>query len=211
MELRTALFGKEISKLKQDEEEYKIQLRSSEINRHNLTDLLNMTISFRDMNSGKMKSVPISTVTQIELNNTYGSIKRKNLKRVITLYSNVLTNYTPTAVNLELKKTLENFKQKPADVSIAQTGEGEQQKEAGNFLTGALIIALALILFVLVLQFNSVSKPVIILMEIVFSIIGVLLGFAITGMEVSVVMTGIGIVGLAGIVVKKRNSCNRVC
>ncbi|MCU0374395.1 MAG: efflux RND transporter permease subunit [Chitinophagaceae bacterium] len=202
LELRTALFGKEISKLKEDEEEYKIQLRSSEMKRHNLTDLLNMNISFRDMNSGQLKSVPISAVTRIELTNTYGSIKRKNLKRVITLYSNVLTGYTPTAVNLELKKIIDNFKQKPADVSIAQTGEGEQQEETGAFLSGALLVALALILFVLVLQFNSVSKPIIILMEIVFSIIGVLLGFAITGMEVSVVMTGIGIVGLAGIVVK---------
>ena len=88
------------------------------------------------------------------------------------------------------------------DVTITQTGEGEQQAETGAFLGKALLIALMLILFILVLQFNSVSKSVIILTEIIFSIIGVLLGFAITGMEVSVVMTGIGIVGLAGIVVK---------
>lgn len=201
-ELRTALFGKEISKLKDDEDEYKIQLRSLETRRNSLSDLLNMTISFRDFTTGQLKNVPISAVTKIELNNTYGSVKRKNLKRVITLYSNVLTGYTPTAVNLELKKTIDRFNQKPADISIAQTGEGEQQQETADFLSRAMVIALALILFVLVLQFNSISKSIIILSEIVFSIIGVLLGFSISGMNVSVVMTGIGIVGLAGIVVK---------
>src|SRR5690606_11085743 len=120
----------------------------------------------------------------------------------ITLRSNVLSGYTPTEVNLRIKDHIENFKLTAEGVTIRQTGEGEQQAETGAFLTQALIYALMLILFILVLQFNSVSKPVIILTEIVFSVIGVLLGFAITKMEVSVVMTGIGIVGLAGIVVK---------
>jgi multidrug efflux pump subunit AcrB len=101
-----------------------------------------------------------------------------------------------------IKDAIDNYNKVSDDVTIAQTGEGAQQAETGAFLFKALIIALMLILFVLVLQFNSVSKPVIILTEILFSIIGVMLGFAITGMEVSIVMTGIGIVGLAGIVVK---------
>lgn len=201
-ELRTALFGKEVSKLKDNEEEYKIQVRSEVQRRQSLTDLMNMNITFRDMNSGQVKTVPISSVADIEFTSTYGSVKRKNLKRVITLYSNVLTGYTPTAVNQQLTKVLNDFRQKPVDVTIRQTGEGEQQEEAATFLSNALLVALALILFVLVLQFNSISKSIIILSEIIFSIIGVLLGFAITGMEVSIVMTGIGIVGLAGIVVK---------
>nr|MCU0395151.1 efflux RND transporter permease subunit [Chitinophagaceae bacterium] len=202
MEIRTALFGKEISKLKDEEDEYKIQLRSNEMQRTDLSALLNMRITFRDFNTGQIKQVPISAVAKIDLSSTYGSVKRKNLKRVITLYSNVLSGYTPTAVNAELTKAIRNFRQKPDDVTIQQTGEGEQQAEAASFLTKALFIALALILIILVLQFNSISKPVIILTEIIFSVIGVLLGFAFTGMEVSVVMTGIGIVGLAGIVVK---------
>jgi multidrug efflux pump subunit AcrB len=201
-ELRTALFGKEVSKLKDDEDEYKIQLRNTAMRRQNISDLLNMTISFRDFTTGQLKNVPISAVTNIEFTSTYGSVKRKNLKRVITLYSNVLTGYTPTAVNLELTKVINNFKQKPVDVTIAQTGEGEQQAEAANFLSGALLIALGLILFILVLQFNSVSKSIIILSEIIFSVIGVLIGFSLSGMSVSVVMTGIGIIGLAGIVIK---------
>jgi multidrug efflux pump len=105
-------------------------------------------------------------------------------------------------VNQVLAQDISNFKKKPENVSIAQTGEGKQQQETAAFLGQALVWALILILLFLVLQFNSISKPVIILTEILFSIIGVLLGFAITGMTISVVMTGIGIVGLAGIVVK---------
>ncbi len=203
MQLRTALFGREASKIKEGEDEFKIQIRNDKDRRNNLSDLLNMEIVFRDFASGgQIKRVPISSVVNVDLTSTLGSVKRKNQKRLITLRSNVLTGYTPTAVNAEMSKHISNFKKKPEGVTIRQTGEGEQQAETGAFLGKALVIALLLILFILVLQFNSVSKPIIILTEIIFSVIGVLLGFAITKMQVSVVMTGIGIVGLAGIVVK---------
>ncbi|MEO6836852.1 MAG: efflux RND transporter permease subunit, partial [Ginsengibacter sp.] len=137
-----------------------------------------------------------------DFTSTYGSIKRKNVKRVITLFSNVLSGYTPTAVNQQIATAIQNFDKKGPGVTIKQTGEGAQQAETGAFLGRALIYALMGILFILVLQFNSVSKSIIILTEILFSVIGVILGFAITKMTISVVMTGIGIVGLAGIVVK---------
>jgi len=202
-QLRTALFGRESSKIKEGKEEYKIQIRNLAVQRKNLIDLLNMNITFRDIASGgAIKNVPISSLIKVDYTSTLGSVKRKNQKRVITLKSNVLNGYTPTAVNQQLAKSIADFKKKPDGVSIKQTGEGEQQAETGAFLFSALIIALAAILLILVLQFNSVSKAVIILTEILFSVIGVILGFAITKMEVSVIMTGLGIVGLAGIVVK---------
>jgi multidrug efflux pump subunit AcrB len=201
-QVRTALFGREVSKVKEGKDEYKIQLRNQELQRKNLADLLNMKIYFRDLATGGFKSIPISNLVTIDLTNTLGSVKRKNQKRVITIRSNVLNGYTPTGVNQVITTHLENFKGKADGVSLKQTGEGEQQAETGAFLGKALVIALMLILFVLVLQFNSVSKSVIILTEIIFSIIGVLLGFSIFGMEVSVVMTGVGILGLAGIVIK---------
>lgn len=204
-QIRTALFGKEISKIKEGKDEYKIQLRNNELQRQSLTDLLNMRISFRDMAAGgAVKNIPISALVKVEPTSTLGSVKRKNQKRLITLRSNVLTTqgFNATGVNQQLKKYISRFNKVPDGVTIKQTGEGEQQAETGAFLTKALVIALGLILIVLVIQFNSVSKPIIILTEIVFSIIGVLLGFAITGMEFSVLMTGLGIVGLAGIVVK---------
>ncbi len=204
VEIRTALFGKEVSKLKQDEDEYKIQLRNNSLQRKTLSDLLNMRITYRDFTTGQIKQVPISSVVKVDLSSTYGSIRRKNQKRVITLYSNVLLSqgFTPPAVNAEIKKAIDEFKEKPEDVSITQTGEGEQQAETTAFLGRALMIAVGLILLILVLQFNSFSKTVIVLSEIVFSLIGVLLGYAITRSTAAVVMTGIGIIGLAGIVVK---------
>jgi multidrug efflux pump len=200
-EIRTAVFGREVSKIKDGDDEYKIQLRNLEGQRKSLSDLLNMNITFREP-TGAVKHVPISSLVKVDYTSTLGSVKRKNQKRVITLRSNVLTGYTPTGVNQVLTSHIGNFKQKSENVTIKQTGEGEQQAETGNFLLGALVIALVFILFTLVFQFNSISKSVIILTEIIFSVIGVLLGFAITKMEVSVLMTGLGIVGLAGIVVK---------
>jgi multidrug efflux pump subunit AcrB len=202
-QLRTALFGLEASKIKEGKEEYKIQIRNLAVQRKNLVDLLNMNVTFRDIaGGGQIKNVPISSLVHVDYTSTLGSVKRKNQKRVITLKSNVLSGYTPTAVNQQLAQSIADFKKKPDGVTITQTGEGKQQAETGAFLGKALVIALATILGILVLQFNSVSKSVIILNEILFSVIGVILGFAITKMEVSVIMTGLGIVGLAGIVVK---------
>jgi multidrug efflux pump subunit AcrB len=204
LEIRTALFGKEISKLKIGEEEYKIILRNDASERNSLSDLLNMRITYRDFTSGQIKQVPISSVVKADLSNTYGSIKRKNQKRVITIFSNVLTSqgYTPQAVNEEIKKQINNFKSKPEGVSVTQTGEEEQLKETAGFLGNALFIAVGFILLILILQFNSYSKTMIVLSEIIFSLIGVLLGYALTRSTFAAVTTGIGIVGLSGIVVK---------
>ena len=205
LQIRTALFGKEVSKIKDGKDEYKIQLRNEETQRNNLVDLLNMRVSFRDMAAGGMvKNIPISSLVKVEPTNTLGSVKRKNQKRQIQLRSNVLTNqgYNPAAVNVVIAQYIGNFKGIADGVTVQQTGENQQQLETVSFLGKALIIALMLILFTLVLQFNSVSKSVIILTEILFSIIGVFLGISIFGMKLSGVMTGLGIVGLAGIVVK---------
>ncbi|CAN5360754.1 efflux RND transporter permease subunit [soil metagenome] len=203
--IRTGLFGREVSKIKEGKDEFKIQLRNNEMQRKDLSNLLNMRVSFRDMAvGGAVKNIPISALVKIEPTSTFGSVKRKNQKRVITLRSNVLTTkgYNATGVNQVILNYINDFKLKADGVTIKQTGEGEQQAETVAFLGKALAIALMLILLVLVIQFNSISKPVIILTEIIFSVIGVLLGFSITGMEVSGLMTGLGIVGLAGIVVK---------
>ncbi|HET6254535.1 MAG TPA: efflux RND transporter permease subunit [Puia sp.] len=204
-ELRTALFGLESSKIKEGKDEYKIYIRNLESQRKSLTDLLNMNITFRDIASGgAIRNVPISSLVHIDYTSTLGSVKRKNQKRTITLKSNVLTTqgYTAPGVNANLARSIANFTKKPDDVTITQTGEGQQQAETQAFLGKALVIALAIILVVLVVQFGSVAKSVIILNEILFSIIGVLLGFSLTGMQISGIMTGLGIVGLAGIVVK---------
>jgi multidrug efflux pump len=199
-ELRTAIFGKEASKYKHNEDEYPIQVRYAEPYRKNIDALMDMRITFRD-NNGQVRQVPVSSVAKIEYSTTFGGIKRKNLKRVITIGSNVLTGYTANEVVANIKQSLKNIKT-PEGFEIKMGGEQEDQKETSDFLGVAMLVSLGLIFLILVTQFNSTSKPIIILSEIIFSIIGVLLGFSITGMNISVVMTGIGIIALAGIVVK---------
>ena len=204
-EIRTAVFGKEVSKLKDGEDEYKIQLRYTDLIRNNVSDVMNMRITFMDMNTMMVKSIPISSVATVDYTNTSGAIARKNVKRTIQLQSNVLDPTMAGKVNLQLKDKIEDFKSKnaiPSDVTIRQTGQGEQEKETSKFLGQALAIALGLIFLILVLQFNSMSKPFIVLTEIFFSVIGVLLGYALTGMTIATIMLGVGIVGLAGIVIK---------
>ena len=204
-EIRTAVFGKEVSKLKDGEDEYKIQLRYTDLIRNNISDVMNMRITFMDMNTMMVKSIPISSVATVDYTNTSGAIARKNVKRTIQLQSNVLDPTMAGKVNLQLKDKIEDFKSKnaiPSDVTIRQTGQGEQEKETSKFLGQALAIALGLIFLILVLQFNSMSKPFIVLTEIFFSVIGVLLGYALTGMTIATIMLGVGIVGLAGIVIK---------
>ena len=201
-ELRSALFGREASKLKEGEDEYKIQVRYSDLLRNNISDLQNMKITYRDFNTGLIRQVPISSLVKFDYNNTLGGVKRKNLKRVISIYSNLIDGFDPNKVNLDIKNAIDDFKGKPDNITIRQTGQQEDQQESLSFLFSALIIALALIFGILVLQFNSLSKPFIVLNEIFFSIIGVFFGFALTGMKMPLIMVAVGIVGLAGIVVK---------
>ncbi len=205
MELRTAVFGKEISKLKIGEDEYKIQLRTNDLLRNNVTDLMNLRITFMDMNTMGIKSIPISAVASFDFTNTSGAIARKNVKRTIQLQANVLEQSMVNGINAELATKIEDFKRiskTPASVSIKQSGQGEQEAETSAFLVMAMLGALALIFLILVLQFNGTSKPFIVLTEIFFSVIGVLLGYAITGMTIASIMFGVGIIGLAGIVIK---------
>ncbi|MDQ4140369.1 MAG: efflux RND transporter permease subunit, partial [Bacteroidota bacterium] len=201
MELRTAIFGAEASKLKRDEDEYPIQVRYAEPYRKNIDALLDMRITYRDMATGEIKQIPLSSVARIDYTNSYGGIRRKNLKRVITLSSNVLQGFNANEINATIGNSLPNIKM-PEGYEVRLAGEQEDQKETSDFLSVALVASIGLIFLILVTQFNSLSKPLIILSEIIFSLIGVLLGFSIFGMDISIVMTGIGIIALAGIVVK---------
>jgi multidrug efflux pump subunit AcrB len=204
-EIRTAVFGKEISKLKEGEDEYKIQLRYTDLLRNNITDLLNMRITFMDMNTFQVKSIPVSAVASVDYTSTTGGVKRKNVKRTIQLQSNVPDPTMVVKVNTDLQLKIDEFKEKekiPPDVTIKLSGQSAQEKETNEFLVLSFFIAIGLIFLILVLQFNSMSKPFIVITEIFFSVIGVLLGYALTGMTIATIMVLVGIVGLAGIVIK---------
>ena len=202
MALRNSIFGAEASKFKDENEDYPIMVRVSKEQSNNLDALLNMKIIYRDMNMGGMlRQIPLSSVATVEYGNTYGGINRLNQKRVITLASNALPGYAPNEVVSQVQSAIDNFGNRDG-VEIVMTGEQEQQQETQSFLGMAMLASIGLIILILVTQFNSTSKPILILTAIFFSIIGVLLGFAIFNMDFSVVMTGIGVVALAGIVVR---------
>ncbi len=200
MEVRTALFGKEISKYKEGEDDYEIQLRLMDKYRYDLDALMNKSVVFRDQTSGQMKSVPISSVASAELSSTYGSIKRNDLRRQVVISSNVESGYNPTQINNEIKELLADFNM-PTGYEFKFGGEQEKQAEEFAFLSTALMIAVFTIFLIIVSQFNKVTTPFIIMMSVVFSTIGVFLGLVIFQMNFVVIMTMIGIISLAGIVV----------
>lgn len=202
MAMRTAIYGVEVSKFRDDNDDYPIQLRIAEHQRNDINTLINLPITYRDMAAGGVvRQVPLSAVATIDYSNSYAGIRRKDQKRVISISSNVLTGYNANAIVQQIASSLDNFP-KSDEVEFKMTGEQEDMAETSAFLGKAFFIAGFLIFMILVIQFNSTSKPVIILSEILFSIIGVLLGFAFFKMEVSIVMSGVGILALAGIVVR---------
>ena len=196
--IRTSLFGKEISDYKINEDEYPIQLRLQDQYRYNISTLMNQLITYKK--DGRTIQLPISAVADMKYSTTYGAVKRKDMNRVITLYSNVMEGYNANEINQQLKSLLATY-DIPKGYNYKFTGEQEEQNESSAFLARAMAIAVALILIILVTQFNSLVKPLIIIASVVFSTIGVFAGIAAFGMDIVVIMTGVGIVSLAGIVV----------
>ena len=200
MTIRTALFGKEVSKFKLGEDEYDIVVRLNEYTRNNVDNLMNQVITFRDMLTGQIRQVPISAVADIQKTSTISAVKRKDLKRLITLQSNVIGGYNPTEVVSDIKSELANYKTNNG-IEYKFTGEQEEQAKEFDFLISALLIAVFMIFLILVAQFNSISAPFIILTAVFLSLIGVFLGINLTGMDFVILMMMIGIISLAGVVV----------
>ena len=198
--LRTALYGKEVSTYKDLTDDYPINIRLNEKFRYNRTALLNQKITFRDQGSGQIKQVPISAIATTENQSSFSAVKRIDLDRVVTLYSNVLNDYNPTQVNDNIRELITNF-EVPKGVNINFTGEQEKQAKEMAFLSKALLIAVSIIFLILVAQFNSATTPIIISISVFLSLIGVLFGLLIFRMDFVILMTMIGIISLAGIVV----------
>jgi multidrug efflux pump subunit AcrB len=197
--LRTSLFGKEVSTFKDGKDDYPINIRLMDKYRYNKDALMNQKITFKD-HIGNIIQIPISAIAHAETSSTFSAVKRKDLDRVISISSNVLENYNPTEINDQIKTVLESYTL-PKGISFSFTGEQEKQAKEMAFLSKALLIALFLIFLILVGQFNSTSTPVIISIAVLLSLIGVLLGLIIFRMEFVIMMTMIGIISLAGIVV----------
>ncbi len=200
--LRTAVFGTEISRFRDQNDDYPLTLRVSGTQRQDIDAIRNMPIVYRDMGMGGIiRTVPISAFANVYYSTTYGGIKRKNEKRYISLSSNVLSGFNPNEVVAAVQAELNNFKG-TSGITIKMGGQQEDQAETANFLLKAFGISMALIVLILIMLFNSISKTVIIMSEVVFSLIGVFLGMGIFATPMSIAISGIGIVALAGVVVR---------
>lgn len=198
--IRTALFGKEVSKYKEGEDDYPIMLRLEDNYRYNLDDLINQKITYRNQNNGQIVQVPISAVADVRYSSTYGAVNRIDADRVITIYSNVLEGYNPNKIIAQLGEIFSDYNL-PDGYTIKYTGEIEEQQKSMDFLLRAFMIAVLLIFLILISQFNSLTAPLIIMLSVLFSTTGVFLGLGIFNMDFVVIMTGIGIISLAGVVV----------
>ncbi len=201
-QLRASIFGNKAGVYKEDGEDYDIYVRFNKDDRYNKSAVFNQNIIFRDMASGTVKEIPVSAVAMQSNNSGFSAIKHKKIKRVVTVYSALAPGETDAgAVVGKIRQEMKNFKNLPKGIKIDYTGQLEEQEKQMNFLVGAFFTGLALIFFILIFQFNSVSKPGIIMLAIFLSFIGVFGGLVISGSPFVIMMTMMGIISLAGIVV----------
>lgn len=202
--IRTALFGSDISTFKDGDETYDMVLRFNEHSRNDIDALMDQKLIFRN-NKGKMLRIPIrSLIKDPQPTTTYSSVKHKDLIPVVTIFSNVSEGFNANEVVAELKALTDEYVAEYdmiPGVEYKFTGEQEEQQKESSFLQIALVIAVFIILLVIVLQFNSFTTPVIILFSVIFSLIGVFLGEVIFQLDFVIIMTMIGIISLAGVVV----------
>lgn len=193
-QLRNSLYGYDVGNYKDGEDEYDIFLRLKEQYRNDVSILMNQKIHIND------NKIPISAVATFEYSSTYDKINRSNHKRVVTITSNVEEGFNANQINTRIKQVLDAYDM-PSGYTYEFSGEQQEQAESSQFLFFALLVALALITTILVTQFNSFIRPLIIMVTVIFSTIGVFLGLGLFKMEFVIIMTGIGIISLAGIVV----------
>ena len=199
--LRRSVYGQEISTYKEGDDDYNIVMRMQDDQRKNENILFNQSLTFRNQNNGQIVQIPVSAISKTEKTTTYNQIKRKNHKRIMTIYSNVLTGYNGDEITKQIQSDLKSY-QLPKDISYSFSGVQEEQGKNQSFLLYALFLAIAGITIIIVLQFNSVSKTMVILFTVILSFSGVFYGYVIAGMDFVILMTMMGIISLAGIVVK---------
>ena len=206
--LRTSLFGKDVSTYNYREDDYDINIRFNDTYRTNLNSILQQKVMFMN-NRGQKLSIPISAVVkEVKEVNKHAAVVRKNLNNTVTVFAGVQEGYNPNEIINQVKELLAQFDKSDEGVSFINdgykykfTGQMEDQQKELSFLSTALLVAVFLILLILVTQFNAFSSPIIILTSVVLSLAGVFLGIVISRNDFVIIMTMIGIISLAGIVV----------
>ncbi|MBT8256262.1 MAG: efflux RND transporter permease subunit, partial [Bacteroidia bacterium] len=201
-QLRRSLFGEKAGVFKKDGEDYDINVRFDKNERYDPSALFNQNITFRDQATGRIKEVPVSAVASQRNTSSFSAIKHRDTKRVVTVYSALAPGYTDAAAIVDqVQNEMNSFTELPEGVGIDYTGQIEEQNKQMAFLMSAFFAGLGLIFLILIFQFSSISKPTIIMIAIFLSFIGVFGGILATGASFVIMMTMMGIISLAGIVV----------
>lgn len=193
--IQAAMMGISASKYRVGEDEYDITVRYKDTQRNNFNDLRDLIIF-----GPKECQIPLANLATFDIKPGFGTINHKDLKRMITVEADVREGYNANNIRNDVITRISEIEFEPGYL-YDMAGEGAEQDEAGAFLTNAFIGAVFLITLILVTQFNSIILPFIIIFSVFLSTMGVLWGLMITGFDFSVIMTGIGIISLAGIVV----------
>ena len=197
--VRAAIAGVDASKYRVGEDQYNIRVRLKEGQRTSPTDLENLHITFMNRR-GQLLSIPLTSVADVKRTTAVSDIRRKDQKRVITVSGDVEGRVQSEVIKDVTSRIAElDF---PAGYAVKLTGSQEEQQKAAEFLSNAFIITLLLVFLIMVMEFNSLKVPFVILISVILSLIGVMLGLVVTGTPASVIMTGVGVVALAGIVVR---------
>jgi multidrug efflux pump len=191
--IRTAINGTVASEYRLGQDEYDITVRFSKDFRKSYTDLLNLTIFHEGQH------IPLANIAAVDFSAGLSNINHVDGDRVITITADAFGR-SSAEVLADVKDRLANFTL-PEGYTLIYAGQDTEQKAASDFLERAFLIAILLIFFVLVTQFNSITLPFVIMISVFLSFFGVFFGLLITFKPFGIIMTGIGIISLAGVVV----------
>ena len=204
MAIRKSLLGQDVSTYTLDEESHDIVVRFDSDNRNDLNALLDQRLIFRN-NQGKLMNIPVRSVIENPTESTsYCAVVRKDQIPLVTITSNVTEGFNANEVVKVMKNEMASFEKEgnlKDGIKFRFAGQQDEQAKEMAFLSKALMVALFLVLLIIVSQFNSYSAPTVILLTVLLSLIGVFLGLVISGQNFVVIMTMIGIISLAGVVV----------
>ena len=193
--IRTAIHGSKASTYRQGKDEYDIRVRFREDRRDRIEKLKEFFIRHKN------KIVPLTSIATITTSSGYSDIAHIDQKKVVTVSAGVAPGLNDNELLAKSRDVLEGEINLPSGYSVDFTGQNEEQQESREFLKKAFRAAIFLILFVLILQFNAITTPLIIISSVILSFIGVLIGLMVTLTPFGIIMTGIGVISLAGVVV----------
>ena len=193
--VKAAINGVKAGVYREGKDEYDIIARLPERDRQSIENLKRITVS-----GAGGEAIPLTSLAEISLGSGIGAIMRLDQKRVVTISGDVSGRLANDVIK-DIDQRLQQNLSWPRGYQYRFSGEQEEQAKAQAFLSKAFFACIAIILLILLTQFNSFITPLIILSSVILSLVGVFIGLLVTGTAFGIIMTGIGVISLAGVVV----------